>query len=140
MFVVVFFFSSRRRHTRCALVTGVQTCALPIFLFERTALFGRLMQVAGIKAEAAPPVALGRIKRQIGVADKVVAALPVEGRDRDPDRRPDAAAAALDRIGLRQAGADVGRYLAPFAATPAVGPSELSFVAPSTTDLFTLPQ
>src|SRR3546814_2352744 len=27
----MFFFSSRRRHTRCALVTGVQTCALPIF-------------------------------------------------------------------------------------------------------------
>src|SRR3546814_8458783 len=26
----VFFFSSRRRHTRCSLVTGVQTCALPI--------------------------------------------------------------------------------------------------------------
>src|SRR3546814_4502890 len=32
MFVclIFFFFSSRRRHTRCALVTGVQTCALPI--------------------------------------------------------------------------------------------------------------
>src|SRR3546814_6065299 len=29
---VVFFFSSRRRHTRCALVTGVQTCALPILM------------------------------------------------------------------------------------------------------------
>src|SRR3546814_9120625 len=29
---VYFFFSSRRRHTRCALVTGVQTCALPIWL------------------------------------------------------------------------------------------------------------
>src|SRR3546814_7089984 len=29
-FSVFFFFSSRRRHTRCALVTGVQTCALPI--------------------------------------------------------------------------------------------------------------
>src|SRR3546814_885377 len=29
--VVCFFFSSRRRHTRCALVTGVQTCALPIY-------------------------------------------------------------------------------------------------------------
>src|SRR3546814_1645071 len=28
---IVFFFSSRRRHTRCALVTGVQTCALPIY-------------------------------------------------------------------------------------------------------------
>src|SRR3546814_3951867 len=34
---LVFFFSSRRRHTRCALVTGVQTCALPIYhhLLER---------------------------------------------------------------------------------------------------------
>src|SRR3546814_9257717 len=31
-FVLFFFFSSRRRHTRCALVTGVQTCALPILL------------------------------------------------------------------------------------------------------------
>src|SRR3546814_7471120 len=30
-FLLLFFFvSSRRRHTRCALVTGVQTCALPI--------------------------------------------------------------------------------------------------------------
>src|SRR3546814_4096105 len=28
--VLICFFSSRRRHTRCALVTGVQTCALPI--------------------------------------------------------------------------------------------------------------
>src|SRR3546814_2440385 len=33
--LVLFFFSSRRRHTRCALVTGVQTCALPIFAFRR---------------------------------------------------------------------------------------------------------
>src|SRR3546814_10515560 len=33
----LFFFSSRRRHTRCALVTGVQTCALPIsYLNTRT--------------------------------------------------------------------------------------------------------
>src|SRR3546814_5224195 len=30
MYFYVFFFSSRRRHTSCALVTGVQTCALPI--------------------------------------------------------------------------------------------------------------
>src|SRR3546814_10340240 len=30
LFHLYFFFSSRRRHTRCALVTGVQTCALPI--------------------------------------------------------------------------------------------------------------
>src|SRR3546814_4144637 len=32
--VCLFFFSSRRRHTSCALVTGVQTCALPIFRGE----------------------------------------------------------------------------------------------------------
>src|SRR3546814_17661856 len=31
VFCCIFFFSSRRRHTRCALVTGVQTCALPIW-------------------------------------------------------------------------------------------------------------
>src|SRR3546814_2060529 len=31
LYFLYFFFSSRRRHTRCALVTGVQTCALPIF-------------------------------------------------------------------------------------------------------------
>src|SRR3546814_12530047 len=30
-----FFFSSRRRHTSCALVTGVQTCALPIWRAQR---------------------------------------------------------------------------------------------------------
>src|SRR3546814_4109214 len=38
-----FFFSSRRRHTRCALVTGVQTCALPIWavlMGDQTALEG----------------------------------------------------------------------------------------------------
>src|SRR3546814_5881293 len=34
MRLLVFFFSSRRRHTRCALVTGVQTCALPISFHE----------------------------------------------------------------------------------------------------------
>src|SRR3546814_5638954 len=31
----IFFLSSRRRHTRCALVTGVQTCALPSSLAEK---------------------------------------------------------------------------------------------------------
>src|SRR3546814_16161234 len=35
------FCSSRRRHTRCALVTGVQTCALPIYLFRRLESDGR---------------------------------------------------------------------------------------------------
>src|SRR3546814_2406894 len=34
----MFFFSSRRRHTRCALVTGVQTCALPISVWCQQAV------------------------------------------------------------------------------------------------------
>src|SRR3546814_9115419 len=41
MYLVVifgFFFSSTRRHTRCALVTGVQTCALPISRFDQVRL------------------------------------------------------------------------------------------------------
>src|SRR3546814_10547684 len=46
----IFCFSSRRRHTRCALVTGVQTCALPIF-------FAILLSTAAI---AAGPVACSK--------------------------------------------------------------------------------
>src|SRR3546814_770586 len=38
------FCSSRRRHTRCALVTGVQTCALPIY--KQPELFGALIELA----------------------------------------------------------------------------------------------
>src|SRR3546814_16714490 len=37
-----FFFSSRRRHTRCALVTGVQSCALPISLIALNLVQGGL--------------------------------------------------------------------------------------------------
>src|SRR3546814_5887654 len=39
--IYVFFFSSRRRHTRCALVTGVQTCALPIYSTHVTGSLGQ---------------------------------------------------------------------------------------------------
>src|SRR3546814_10730791 len=38
---ILFFFSSRRRQTRCALVTGVQTCALPISLPSTLTASGR---------------------------------------------------------------------------------------------------
>src|SRR3546814_4452089 len=42
---IVFFFSSRRRHTRCALVTGVQMCALPISpVDECIASFAQLIE------------------------------------------------------------------------------------------------
>src|SRR3546814_5065932 len=45
-----FFFSSRRRHTRCALVTGVQTCALPIFFAHcRNPLYvGNILMLVGV--------------------------------------------------------------------------------------------
>src|SRR3546814_2293079 len=49
--LVLFFFSSRRRHTRCALVTGVQTCALPI---STPLLAAVAMLRNGIKVD--PPV------------------------------------------------------------------------------------
>src|SRR3546814_4865947 len=51
-----FFFSSRRRHTRCALVTGVQTCALPIFA-DRVVVMnnGRIEQVGSAHEVYARP-------------------------------------------------------------------------------------
>src|SRR3546814_20336101 len=44
VFLFVFFFSSRRRHTRCAVVTGVQTCALPIYSSKGAAVQGPRVQ------------------------------------------------------------------------------------------------
>src|SRR3546814_6882731 len=72
-----FFFSSRRRHTRCALVTGVQTCALPIY--------------GEVEACAAVEPALGRedLAGQTAVfdfaVDDVDAGSP--GRAHDAERR-----------------------------------------------------
>src|SRR3546814_7354396 len=43
----MFFFASRRRHTRCALVTGVQTCALPISVATAVGFIA----LAGVSAE-----------------------------------------------------------------------------------------
>src|SRR3546814_7623188 len=54
--VCLFFFSSRRRHTRCALVTGVQTCALPI------SKAARLRYEAFL--ERAPAFIAAKVKRQ----------------------------------------------------------------------------
>src|SRR3546814_3839363 len=61
----LFFFSSRRRHTRCALVTGVQTCALPILPF-----YGLLDRA---REDARGEGKIGTTGRGIGIAyeDKV---------------------------------------------------------------------
>src|SRR3546814_4219727 len=64
-FALFFVFSSRRRHTRCALVTGVQTCALPIWerasgcrrpltLWRYTAARARRRRDTGGELEARP--------------------------------------------------------------------------------------
>src|SRR3546814_16607457 len=55
--VVLFFLSSRRRHTRCALVTGVQTCALPIYR-RSTVGFDRLFNLleAGAREDDGYPL------------------------------------------------------------------------------------
>src|SRR3546814_11921264 len=57
--LVFFFFSSRRRHTRCALVTGVQTCALPIYSSRpRSALLpppgSQCFRIIGYLSRSAP--------------------------------------------------------------------------------------
>src|SRR3546814_6931440 len=74
------FFSSRRRHTRCALVTGVQTCALPVF--APTIL-------SGDRADAVAPVAraLG-LTAQTGMSpqDKL-AAIARQAAMRSEERR-----------------------------------------------------
>src|SRR3546814_7574328 len=54
-----FFFSSRRRHTRCALVTGVQTCALPILL-HAFGFSGGGFQIAPAVGEVLAEMVTGR--------------------------------------------------------------------------------
>src|SRR3546814_7303135 len=49
---MLFVFSSRRRHTRCALVTGVQTCALPISISGARSITGGAGIVADSRREA----------------------------------------------------------------------------------------
>src|SRR3546814_1056376 len=53
IFAYAFFFSSRRRHTRCALVTGVQTCALPISAPAQDARFFYLPGCAAMPPDLA---------------------------------------------------------------------------------------
>src|SRR3546814_2666339 len=90
-----FFFSSRRRHTRCALVTGVQTCALPIFrraarqphLFCRPAsrLSSSSMTIrpAATSAAGALPASGGRIKRPSPCGRRQKEGAPVSTRSEE---------------------------------------------------------
>src|SRR3546814_7585294 len=64
MYVYV-VFSSRRRHTRCALVTGVQTCALPIYLLSR----GPLRRVRTLEA-AVQPIMRGDLGQRLPLSGR----------------------------------------------------------------------
>src|SRR3546814_17324493 len=76
VFVVHFFFSSRRRHTRCALVTGVQTCALPIYAALQ---FGLLDQVAILMREHVTLHLGDRVDRDVD-DDEQAGAAEMEGQ------------------------------------------------------------
>src|SRR3546814_19765952 len=71
-----FIFSSRRRHTRCALVTGVQTCALPIWAALDTISFMPLAQAdanSGVIISdwyANPAAPTERVKVTVSILDK----------------------------------------------------------------------
>src|SRR3546814_9828947 len=65
MLYVFFCFSSRRRHTRCALVTGVQTCALPICRFE--GIDERLFEARPIE-----PISIGDYILSVGETAAIV--------------------------------------------------------------------
>src|SRR3546814_10591450 len=62
-----FFFSSRRRHTRCALVTGVQTCALPISYHSSTAPHGYAL---GLNEVTPDEIAFGQTRCRATLADE----------------------------------------------------------------------
>src|SRR3546814_9626798 len=75
-------FSSGRRHTRCALVTGVQTCALPIWdtgkAFDQSAPLSELVPAAGVGGLAAHTVSLsvnGK-RRQHGALTDLIWTVP----------------------------------------------------------------
>src|SRR3546814_2809573 len=72
--VVGFFFSSRRRHTRCALVTGVQTCALPICSKLANLHLNRIMQACetGTGEAGFDPKQNVKLRREIVAARKAM--------------------------------------------------------------------
>src|SRR3546814_1878978 len=116
--VLFFFFSSRRRHTRCALVTGVQTCALPVVIningHRYALLVDAIDEVISVSADAigSPPpgmqgiwgdITTGRLR--ISERRRALVIRPehfveaVEGRSADLNQaRTPAALDALDSL------------------------------------------
>src|SRR3546814_3988237 len=91
---VIFFFSSRRRHTRCALVTGVQTCALPIF----DLLLGAAIRL-GVSLGVSLCLELGRLELLCTLT--ALRILLRKGSDHVVERRPGNLLGILDRKSTR---------------------------------------
>src|SRR3546814_1513538 len=78
MITFALFLSSRRRHTRCALVTGVQTCALPIFQCYGAVGVGRNMSPdtgSGAELYAVIGHAPRHLDRNIAVVGRVISGI-----------------------------------------------------------------
>src|SRR3546814_8922730 len=89
----MYFFASRRRHTRCALVTGVQTCALPICPAGKDQR--RRVEGAEVLADrAVAPVDVAPLMAQPGVQQKGLTFQPL-----DPELTP----ALADQSGIGRA-------------------------------------
>src|SRR3546814_8258969 len=75
----VFFFASRRRHTSCALVTGFQTCALPISDDRPDALHRRYrLTLLDTSKSTGAPIPCTRLNESEREIDRVSLALPQE--------------------------------------------------------------
>src|SRR3546814_4356519 len=90
----MFFFSSRRRHTRCALVTGVQTCALPISAARRARGGVRAMTTLAAHRYS-PDTGIGRVRVDDSHSDVIARLHRVVGESltaahtaREDDGRP----------------------------------------------------
>src|SRR3546814_9003652 len=87
----LFFISSRRRHTRCALVTGVQTCALPIFDEVLLRLYGspdprQVDGIGGATSTTSKAVILAPSRRPDADVDYTFAQVGI-GEGRSEERR-----------------------------------------------------
>src|SRR3546814_942945 len=98
----VVFFSSRRRHTRCALVTGVQTCALPILygtlkLAREIARSAKFLVVGPPWPTADPPPEIRRIRDVLGYQSELAGATFVDLIASSAERRVGKACASKRR-------------------------------------------
>src|SRR3546814_265705 len=120
-FVELFFFSSRRRHTRCALVTGVQTCALPIcglelspvheVLVEESVLGWKEFEMEVVRDTADNCIIVCSIENfdPMGVhtGDSITVAPAQTLTDKEYQRLRDASIAVLRKIGVDTGGSNV---------------------------------